>query len=167
MTQHIDSPETAPGRLPQSQADAPAVTTTHSSYGSGEPRLVLKSEYLWEGEVQPEFTLRPHETSIGSDASCDVVLPDLAEHHATVLHDPKDEYLVVNHGPEVRVHGAVVTQTAVLRTGARIDLGAHRLTFFREEYADHTRPFGGRVGGEAGHQPSQPPQRSTERRAAS
>ena len=167
MTQHVDVPESDSAALAQEVSEAPAVTTTHGSYGSGGPRLVLKSQDLWEGEVQPEFALLPEETSIGSGAACDIVLPDLEEHHASVLHDPKDEYLVVNLGPEVRVHGAVVTASALLRTGARIDLGGHQLTFFREEYADHSRPFGGRVGGEAGHQPSQPPRGSTERRAAS
>jgi hypothetical protein len=35
------------------------------------------------------------------------------------------------------------------------------MTFFREEFADHGRPYGGRVGGEIGHQRPQPerPQR--------
>ena len=83
-----------------------------------------------------------------------------------MIHDPKDEYRVVALGPEVRVHGAVVASTAMLRTGARVDVGGQSLTFFREEYADHSRPYGGRVGGEAGRQPTQPPRRSSERLAS-
>ena len=31
------------------------------------------------------------------------------------------------------------------------------MSFYREEYADHGRPYGGRVGGEIGHQRPQPP----------
>jgi hypothetical protein len=34
----------------------------------------------------------------------------------------------------------------ILRTGALITLGSWRLAFFREEFADHGRPFGGRDG---------------------
>jgi hypothetical protein len=30
------------------------------------------------------------------------------------------------------------------------------LTFVREEYADHGRPYGGRIGGELGRQRRQP-----------
>ncbi len=63
-------------------------------------------------------------------------------------------------GPGTRVHGALVESPQVLRTGARVDVGAHSLAFFREEYADHGRPYGGREGGEIGHQRSQPPRPS-------
>ena len=100
------------------------------------------------------------ETTIGSDPDCDVVLPGLEPHHASVLHTDADEYVLTNLGPETRVHGAVVTGSATLRTGARVDLGEHSLAFAREEYADHGRPFGGRIGGEAGRQRPQPPRRS-------
>jgi hypothetical protein len=31
------------------------------------------------------------------------------------------------------------------------------MSFYREEYADHGRPYGGRLGGEIGHQRQQPP----------
>ena len=43
----------------------------------------------------------------------------------------------------------------------RVEVGAWTMTFFREEFADHGRPYGGRVGGEIGHQRPQPerPQR--------
>ena len=49
------------------------------------------------------------ETTIGSDPGCDVVLPGLEPHHASVLHTDADEYVLTNLGPETRVHGAVVT----------------------------------------------------------
>ena len=41
-------------------------------------------------------------------------------------------------------------------TGTGVDLGEWHLSFFREEYADHGRPYGGRIGGELGHQRPQP-----------
>jgi hypothetical protein len=74
-----------------------------------------------------------------------------------VVHDERDEYVVLDAGAETRVHGAPVGRGALLRTGARIDVGAHALSYYREEHADHGRPFGGRVGGELGHQRPQPP----------
>ncbi|HSP75244.1 MAG TPA: hypothetical protein VLO31_03400, partial [Cryobacterium sp.] len=48
----------------------------------------------------------------------------------------------------------------ILRTGARIEMGPWRLAFFREEYADHGRPYGGRVGGEFAVQKPQPSRRA-------
>jgi hypothetical protein len=47
-----------------------------------------------------------------------------------------------------------------LRTGALITLGPWRLAFFREEFADHGRPFGGRMGGEFAVQRPQPARRT-------
>ena len=54
-----------------------------------------------------------------------------------------------------RVNGAPV-DTALLRTASRLDIGDWTMSFYREEYADHGRPYGGRVGGEIGHQRRQP-----------
>ncbi len=138
------------------------VTTTHTPSGAGLPRLVLSKMEIWEGERQPVFWLGEDVTTIGSDPTCDVVLPDLAPLHAVVRHSHADEYLLESCGPETRVHGAVVVDTAILRTGARVDVGPHSLSYFREEYADHGRPYGGREGGEIGHQRSQPPRPSDE-----
>ena len=135
-------------------------TTTHTGDESGAPRLVLKLEDRWENEGQPVFWLTRPLMLIGSDATCDIVLSDIDGVHAVVFHDDDDEYLLDSCGPEVRVHGAVVEDSAILRTGARIEVGPHTLSFFREEYADHGRPFGGREGGEFGHQRSQPPRPS-------
>ena len=56
---------------------------------------------------------------------------------------------------ETRVNGAPV-DGALLRTGTGVSLGRWYVSFFREEYADHGRPYGGRVGGEFAHQRSQP-----------
>ncbi len=137
------------------------VTTTQSPSGAGAPRLVLKRQDVWEGQRQPVFWLREDRTTVGSDPTCDIVLPDLAPVHAVIVHDASDEYLLTNVGPPVKVHGAVVLTSTMLRTGARVDLGGHSLSFFREEYADHGRPYGGRVGGEIGHQRRQPARSGT------
>ena len=137
------------------------VTTTHDGHGTGSPRLVLEKADLWAGERQPLFWLTGVETWIGSDPSCDVVLPGLAPRHVVVEHDDADEYVVRSCGPEARVHGVVVRGRQVLRTGARLDVGSHSLVFSREEHADHGRPFAGRVGGEAGRQRRQPPRSPT------
>jgi hypothetical protein len=142
--------------------DEARVTTTHTDPAgpaAGAPRLVLKSEHRWAGEGQPEFRLDRSVTTIGSHDSCDVVLPDLEPLHAVVFQDDADEFVLDNCGPETRVHGVVVAESAILRTGARIDIGPHSLAYFREEHADHGRPFGGREGGEIGHQRPQPPRR--------
>ncbi|MET0998161.1 MAG: FHA domain-containing protein [Marmoricola sp.] len=136
------------------------VTTTHTPSGSGSPRLVLKKEHVWDGERQPVFWLSRTVTTIGSSASCDIVLSGIEPLHAVVLHDDADEYVLESCGPETRVHGGIVESSATLRTGARIDVGPHSLSFYREEYADHGRPHGGREGGEIGHQRSQPPRPS-------
>lgn len=138
------------------------VTTTHAASGGGNPRLVLEKAEVWQGEGQPEFRIVRSLMLVGSDSACDIVLPDLEPLHAVVLHGDDDEYVLANCGPETRVHGAVVVENAILRTGARIDLGPHSLAFARDESADHGRPYGGRSGGEFGHQFSQPPRDSVQ-----
>lgn len=132
------------------------VTTTHNH--GGNPRLVLApSRYPRAGERQPEFRLRSGLTTIGSGEDCDIVLPGLAPLHAEVRQDEADEFVIGRVGAaDVRVNGALV-QSAILRTGTGVDLGSWHLSYFREEYADHGRPYGGRIGGELGHQRTQPP----------
>ncbi len=74
-----------------------------------------------------------------------------------IRHDDQDEFVLVRiaRSASTRVHGASV-DTAILRTGTRVDVGPWTLSYFREEYADHGRPYGGRIGGELGHQLSPP-----------
>jgi hypothetical protein len=112
----------------------------------------------WPGDIQEVFRLRGEVTTIGSDPECDIVLAGLDPVHAEVRHDDLDEYVLVRLGrPEAtRVHGAAI-DTAVLRTASRIELGEWVMSFYREEFADHGRPYGGRVGGEIGRQRPQPP----------
>lgn len=133
-------------------------TTTHDPAHDGSPRLAVEREYVLEGsgsEEQVVHYLDLAESTIGSAASADIVLPGLAPRHAVVRHGEDDEFRILTDGPEVRVHGRPVTEQ-LLRSGARIELGAHVLAYYRDEHADHGRPFGGRVGGEAGRQRPQP-----------
>lgn len=130
-------------------------TTTHDPARGGGARLVLTKEQYWPGEQQRVFWLFDGMT-IGSSPGCDVRLPDLEPMHAVVRHDDQDEWVVRALAGVTRVHGvAVVSQ--ILRTGARVDIGPHTLGYFRVEHADHGRPYGGRIGGELGHQRPQPP----------
>ncbi|WP_193613505.1 FHA domain-containing protein [Nocardioides lijunqiniae] len=139
------------------------VTTTHDPARGGDPRLVLTRETALPGETRSVFRLVDGMT-LGSDPACSVVLAGLEPLHARIRHDERDEWVVDAIAGMTRVHGAVV-DSQILRTGARVDLGPHRLAYVREEYADHGRPFGGRIGGEAGRQLPQPPRTVVQRDA--
>ncbi len=136
------------------------VTTTHDPEQGGSPRLVLPPREEWPAAPRRVLSLSPGVTTLGSAADCDVVLDGLAPYHAEVRHDSEDEFVVVRLGApgSVRVNGEPVA-ARILRTGSRLDLGPWTLTYYREEYADHGRPYGGRLGGEVGHQRPQPPRR--------
>jgi hypothetical protein len=134
------------------------VTTTHDRNRGGNPRLVLPvGPYPTVDDRPTEFALRDDVTTIGAADDCDIRLPGLEPLHAEIHHDEEDEFVLVRAADvgSVRVHGAPV-QRAILRTGAGVDLGSWHLSFFREEYADHGRPYGGRIGGELGYQRPQP-----------
>jgi len=135
-----------------------AVGTTHDPARGGGARLVPVVEAVGAGERQPNFWLT-HGMLIGSDPGCDLVLPGLEPVHARIVHDERDEWVIKAVEGVTRVHGAPVV-AQILRTGTRVELGTHRLAYFREEFADHGRPFGGRIGGEAGRQLPQPPRDS-------
>jgi hypothetical protein len=134
------------------------VSTTHDPEGGGRPRLVLTPRAgLGADGSRQVFLLRPEVTTIGSAPDSDIRLPGLAPRHAEVRHDQRDEFVLVRLGDqETLVNGASVDRS-VLRTATRVRLGEVTLSFYREEYADHGRPYGGRVGGELGHQKPQPP----------
>ena len=131
------------------------VTTTHDPLHGGSPRLVLAKEYVVADEQPATYRLQER-TTIGSDPGSDICLTGLEPHHAVVEHDQRDEFVITAVEGATRVHGAFVDRQ-LLRTGTRVEVGTHRLVFFREEHADHGRPYGGRIGGEAGHQRPQPP----------
>ena len=141
------------------------VTTTHDPDRGGNPRLILPlGAYPREGDRPTVFPLRDDVTTIGSGADCDIRLAGLEPLHAEIRHDDEDEFVLTRIGStaETRVHGAPV-HSAILRTGSGIDLGERHLTFFREEYADHGRPYGGRVGGEFAQQRPQPSRAAIQR----
>jgi hypothetical protein len=134
------------------------VTTTHDPRRGGSPRLVLAvAQDGRPGAGRVLFPLRAERTTIGSDASCDLRLSGLPPVQALVVHDEDDEFVLVDQACEgtTRVDGLPV-ERKVLRTGNRVELGSWTLVYWRAEYADHGRPFGGRIGGELGHQRPQP-----------
>ena len=134
-------------------------TTTHDPDRGGYPRLVLApGAHPGPEAVRTVFHLSDR-VLVGSHPACDVVLDGLLPRHAEVVRTEEDEFLVrpLEGARDVRVHGAVVLTEALLRTGTRVDVGPWTLTYAREEYADHGRPYAGRIGGELGHQKPQPP----------
>jgi len=143
------------------------VTTTHYTPGSGRPRLIFAvGSATWDGKPPREFDLLPERTVIGSGDGADLRLPGLAPVHAEIRHEGDDEYVL--YGFDVVGGGGARDQGGgrdgggrILRTGARIELGDWRLAYFRAEFADHGRPYGGRVGGELSDQRKQPPRGGT------
>ncbi len=139
------------------------ITTTHYAPGAGRPRLIfVVGSENWNGQMPREFDLLPGVTTIGSSPSADLQLPGLQPLHAEIRHDGQDEYVLVPLGPVAggsRPFPGRDEDGQVLRTGARIEMGQWRMGFFREEYADHGRPYGGRLGGELSYQRPQPRRR--------
>jgi hypothetical protein len=132
------------------------VTTTHSDFGAGRPRLIfVVGSTNWNGQKPREFTLLPGITTIGSAPSADLQLEGLEPFHAEIRHDDTDEY-VLHSLAKVEGGSGDNANVRVLRTGSRIEMGQWRIGYFREEYADHGRPHGGRLGGELAYQKPQP-----------
>lgn len=139
-------------------------TTTHYLPGSGRPRLIFAVQSkTWDGRAPREFELLPDVTVIGSTGACDLMLPGLDREHARIVHDERDEYVLYVTGRQPDAGQPVLIERPapgrILRTGALISLGPWRFAFFREEFADHGRPFGGRAGGEFAVQRAQPERR--------
>lgn len=130
------------------------VTTTHDPRGGGMPRLVFAlSPWPRAGEVQRVAYLKAPRTTIGSAADCDVRIEGLQPLHAVIDVTPEDEYVLTHVGPAgSSTVAGMPARRSLLRTGAGVALDDTRLTYSREEYADHGRPYGGRIGGELGLQ---------------
>jgi hypothetical protein len=130
------------------------VTTTHDPYGGGHPRLYLSDTRVpaMARQVQVHY-LALGETSIGAAEGSDLVLDGISDLQAVVTRTEDDEYVIGARGRRTPtfVNGRELPRQT-LRTGARIEIGPWRLTYVRDEFADHGRPFGGRIGGELGHQ---------------
>lgn len=133
-------------------------TTTHAEFGAGNPRLRVT-----RGDDRTEFALEAETVRIGSAAGNELPLADTDPVHATIVHDERDEYVVTLHGEgEMNSNpGADAThpgdRSETLRTGSRFTAGPWEFVFARDEFADHGRPYGGRLGGEYSDQPLQPP----------
>ena len=126
------------------------VTTTHDPRGGGRPRLIFAlGDTAPPHASQREFDLLPGVSVIGSAPDADLRLEGLDARHAEIRRDERDEYLYVDLGSQSpgRVDGQEISGKP-LRTGDRIELGDWTLSFFREEFADHGIPFGGRHGGD-------------------
>lgn len=131
-------------------------TTTHAEWGAGNPRLTVRGD-----DDHRVFPLTLDVVKIGSDLASDLVLDGIDAHHATIVHDEHDEYVLTMHGPgEMNAThpdaGPDEEPFEVLRTGARFTAGRWEIVCAREEFADHGRPYGGRLGGELSDQPPQP-----------
>jgi FHA domain len=133
------------------------ITTTHDPRGGGQARLIFAlGGRARAGISQREFELLKGVTAIGSSADADLSLVGLGEQHAEIRRDAADEYIYVDLGTSAgsRVDGQPARQQS-LHTGDRIELGAWTLCYYREEFADHGRPYGGRQGGEFSAQRTQ------------
>ena len=135
------------------------VSTTHDPSGGGLPRLYFPPADV-AGSRLKVFHLRP-EVRIGDREDADLRLAGVAAEQARIFRNEVDEYVIepLPGGLPVRVHGARIAEPALLRTGARIEIGPWRMVYYRAEYADHGRPYGGRQGGEIDRQRWQPPAR--------
>lgn len=133
---------------PKPTPEWPRVTTTHAVWGAGHPRILATSEHeRYVHEIRCDLT------HLGSADDSDLKLHATDPLHAKILHDTTDEYVLTMLGEGATSSG----RHAVLRTGAHFTAGPWQLIFVRDELADHGRPYGGRVGGEAGHQRPQTP----------
>ena len=136
-------------------------TTTHYLPRSGRPRLIFViGSKNWNGQMPREFDLLPEVTTIGSGSEASLQLDGLNALHAEIRRTADDEYVLYPIGAQAGGSGLVETTGRkdggqVLRTGTRIELGKWKMAYFREEFADHGRPHGGRVGGEMSRQKPQ------------
>lgn len=141
------------------------VTTTHDPRGGGMPRVVFAlSPWPRAGDVERVEYLTRRRTTFGSAQECDVRIEGLEPIHAAIDRTDDDEYRLTHLASAgTSAVAGVPAQGSLLRSGSGITLGATRLTYYRDEYADHGRPYGGRLGGEIGHQR---PQRTPRPRAS-
>ena len=150
-------PPTPMPQLPPAPWSRRRVTTTHDPYGGGHPRLYLSDTRVPAMARQVlVFALLPGSTSIGSADDVDLHLDGVDPLQAVVERTADDEYELVVRGTTMHayVNGRELPRQR-LRTGARVEVGPWRLTYVRDEHADHGRPYGGRIGGELGRQRSQ------------
>ena len=142
--------------LPTLHRRSRVVTTTHDPSRGGDPRLYLSDTRFDDGRLGL-FHLQPGGTRIGSGEDVDLRLEGLDGLHAEIVCTDEDEYVLVARS--TRMSSTVSGQQLprqTLRTGSRIEMGPWRMSYSRDEFADHGRPYGGRIGGELGRQRTQP-----------
>ena len=110
-----------------------------------------RKEDVWAGRRQPVYGLpERHHDRLRPRLRHLPAGPGAAARR--VEHDERDEY-VVHRGRRRDPRCTAPSSTGrSCAPGPGSRSATHRLVFFREEYADHGRPYGGRIGGEAGHQ---------------
>lgn len=143
--------------LPTAPWSRRRTTTTHDPYGGGHPRLYLSDTRVSSvGRGVRVHALALGETVIGTAEECDLQLDGMSEIQAVVRRTADDEYEIVARGRVTPsyVNGRELPEQT-LHTGSRIELGPWRLVYVRDEFADHGRPYGGRIGGELGRQRAQ------------
>ena len=117
------------------------------------------------GDVQPVFHLGSLSV-LGSDPGVDIVLPGLSPgtpRSGTPTTTSSRSPRSIPRGPCASTERPAYSPQ-LLRTGTRVDVEGWTLSFYREEWADHGRPYGGRVGGELGRQQLQPDRDELRRR---
>lgn len=124
----------------------------------GHPRLIfaLGGEALQLPEddrlIRDGFELRRDVSTIGSAPSADLRLEGVAALQARVVREAGELIFVnVSTTSPSRVNGAESARV-LLRTGDRIEMGQHVLSYFREEFADHG--FEELARRDAGHRPA-------------
>lgn len=94
------------------------------------------------------YPLGPGTSTIGSDPTCDIVLPQVSTCQAEVRRDEADDYLLFNTSPE---HSTFVDGRHAsgrrLHAGDRVAIGKWTFVYERAEFADHGSPHGGHTGG--------------------
>lgn len=77
---------------------------------------------------------------IGSAPACDVRIEGLAAYHCQVRRDARGRLVAVALGGELRVDGTAADE-AVLRRGARLELGGHVLVLGGEASTSRPQPL--------------------------
>lgn len=144
--------------LPSMATRPHIASTTHDPAGGGHPRLYLSdtSDPLAPWPVGVHH-LSPSGVTIGSGEGVGLQLAGTDELQAEIIRTDDDEYvLIARSNRMLSTVGGRQLPRQILRTGARIELGTWRMSYVRDEFADHGRPYGGRIGGELGRQRTQP-----------
>ena len=134
------------------------VSTTHDPAGGRRARGFTSRPADSAGARLKVFYLRARDLRRGPRGRRSAAAWGGSRIQAMIRRDARDEYVIEPEpdGLPIRVHGSRILRPTQLRTGARIEMGPWTMVYFRAEYADHGRPYGGRQGGEIDQQQWQP-----------